>query len=74
MPCGAEDPSDPPARLSLRDRLELLAFEARFAGFPESLIQALWQAIDTLPCSTRAERSRATSAKMSDQSPHFVCQ
>lgn len=31
----------------LRDRLlELLAFEARLAGFPESLIQAMWEAVD----------------------------
>lgn len=30
---------DPYARLSLRDRLELLAFEGRLAGFPKSLIQ-----------------------------------
>lgn len=34
-------PPDPYARLSLHDRLELLAFEARLAGFPESLIQAV---------------------------------
>ena len=35
-----QPPLDPYARLSLHDRLELLAFEARLAGFPESLIQA----------------------------------
>ena len=35
---------DPCASLSLRDRLELLAFEDRLAGFPESLIQAAWEA------------------------------
>ena len=33
----------------LRDRLlELLAFEARLAGFPESLIQAVWEAVEPL--------------------------
>jgi hypothetical protein len=31
----------------LRDRLlELLAFDARLAGFPESLIQAVWEVVD----------------------------
>jgi hypothetical protein len=41
------DAEDPYAGLSLSDRLELLTFEARHAGFPESLIQAttpdLWE-------------------------------
>jgi hypothetical protein len=41
---------DPYVHLSFRDRLELLAFEARLAGFPESLIQALWQAIPGVTC------------------------
>ena len=45
------------ASLSVRDRLELLAFEARLAGFPESLIQAAWEAVDALPWSTSAPRS-----------------
>ena len=61
------------AALSVRDRLELLAFEARLAGFPESLIQAAWEAVDALPWSTSAPRSRATSANTSDQSQDFVC-
>ena len=42
----------PLLRLSLQDRLELLAFEARLADFPESLIQAAWGAIDLLPRAT----------------------
>ena len=30
----------------LRDRLELLAFDARLAGVPQALLEALWEAID----------------------------
>lgn len=41
-------PLDPFAGLSLRDRLKLLAFEARLAGLPESVIQAGWEALDGL--------------------------
>jgi hypothetical protein len=37
---------DPYVTLTHRDRLELLAFEARLAGLPESLIQALWEAVE----------------------------
>jgi hypothetical protein len=33
---------------SLRDRLELFAFEARLAGVPQALLGALWEAIDGL--------------------------
>lgn len=33
----------------LRDRLELLAFDARLAGAPQVLLLALWEAIDHLP-------------------------
>jgi hypothetical protein len=33
----------------LRDRLELLAFDARLAGCPPTLVEALWEAIDSLP-------------------------
>jgi hypothetical protein len=32
----------------VRDRLELLAFEARLAGVPPILLEALWEAIDRL--------------------------
>ena len=32
----------------LRDRLELLAFDARLAGVPPTLLEALWEAIDLL--------------------------
>jgi hypothetical protein len=43
---------DPYTRLPFRDRLELLAFEGRLAGFPESLIQAttpdLWESAAVL--------------------------
>ena len=41
-------PPDPYAHLSLRDRLEVLVFEARFAGLPESLISATWEAANLL--------------------------
>lgn len=50
-------------RLSLRDRLELLAFEAELASFPRSLILALWEGIDLLKCVS-------TSASVSDETPH----
>ena len=30
----------------LRQRLELLAFDARLAGVPPALLEALWEAID----------------------------
>jgi hypothetical protein len=33
----------------LRQRLELLAFDARLAGVPPQLLEALWKAIDRLP-------------------------
>ena len=29
-------------------KLELLAFDARLAGAPQALLEALWEAIDTL--------------------------
>ena len=32
----------------LRGRLELLAFDARLAGVPQALLEALWEAIDQL--------------------------
>ena len=37
----------------LRDRLELLAFDARLAGVPQELLAALWEAIDRLTASGR---------------------
>jgi hypothetical protein len=37
------DPKDPYRELSLSDRLEVLAFEARLAGLPVSLIAAVWE-------------------------------
>jgi hypothetical protein len=33
----------------LRDRLELLAFDARLAVVPAALLAALWEAIDRIP-------------------------
>jgi hypothetical protein len=33
----------------LRQRLELLAFDARLAGVPQALLASLWEAIDHLP-------------------------
>ncbi len=41
-------PLGPYISLSLQGRLELLAFEVRFAGIPRSLIQALRGTIDRL--------------------------
>jgi hypothetical protein len=38
------------ARWPLRDRLELLAFEAELAQLPRPLIAALWDAIDRVNC------------------------
>ena len=38
--------ADPHVRLSLRSRLEMLAFGAELAGFPRSLIDAVWEAVD----------------------------
>jgi hypothetical protein len=32
----------------LRDRLELLVFDARLAGVPPTILAALWEAIDVL--------------------------
>ena len=32
----------------LRQRLEVLAFDARLAGVPQGLLEALWEAIDRL--------------------------
>ena len=42
-------PPDSYAKLSLGDRLELLAFDARLAGVSPTLLEALWEAIDGLP-------------------------
>jgi hypothetical protein len=36
------------SQLPLVDRLELLAFDAWLTGTPESLVQAIWQALDRL--------------------------
>jgi hypothetical protein len=33
----------------LRQRLELLAFDARLSGVPQALLEALWEVIDRLP-------------------------
>jgi hypothetical protein len=41
-------PPDPYAKLSLGDRLEFLAFDARLAGVPPALLEALWEAIESL--------------------------
>jgi hypothetical protein len=37
---------------TLRQRLELLAFDARLAAVPPTLLAALWEAIDSLPVTT----------------------
>ena len=34
-------PPDPYTKLSLGDRLELLAFDTRFAGVPQALLEAI---------------------------------
>src|SRR6476659_20298 len=43
---------DPYAGLLLRDRIQLLVFEAELAHFPRSLISAVWQAFDSLSAMT----------------------
>jgi hypothetical protein len=43
-----EEPAEDYSGCSLRDRLELLAFDARLAGVPRALLVALWEAIDRL--------------------------
>ena len=50
---------------SLRDRLELLAFDARLAGVPPALLEALWEAIDGLP----GIRSRVMARQAPGQRP-----
>jgi hypothetical protein len=48
-PAGpGEDPREDYPGWTLRDRLELLAFDARLTGVPV-LLEALWKAIDRLP-------------------------
>jgi hypothetical protein len=49
---------------TLRDRLELLAFDARLAGVPQTLLEALWEAIDAPP---------ALPAAPLEQLPASVC-
>jgi hypothetical protein len=54
--------------MSLRDRLELLAFDARLACVPQALLQALWKAIDGLhdsPSSAKACRATPSQASCS---------
>ena len=50
------------SRLSLPDRLRLLAFDARLTGTPEPLIAAIWDAIAQLerpaPASGRRPKPR----------------
>jgi hypothetical protein len=43
-----EEPEEDYSGWPLRDRLELLAFDARLAGVPAALIAALWHAMDLL--------------------------
>jgi hypothetical protein len=43
---------------SLRDRLELLAFDARLAGVPSALLEGLWEAIERLALHHGATRTR----------------
>jgi hypothetical protein len=52
MPVSLAGPGEQPEEdyrgWSLRDRLELLAFDARLAGVPPALLEALWEAIDRI--------------------------
>jgi hypothetical protein len=41
-----------------RDRLELLAFDARLAGVPPGLVEALWEAIDLVETLARHRENR----------------
>jgi hypothetical protein len=50
------------AQWPLRNRLELLAFEAKLAGLPRPLIAALWEAIDCLAGDRRRQVPRQASA------------
>src|SRR5512132_539553 len=50
---GEEGPEDD-SRWSLRDRLELLAFEARLAVVPQALLEVLWEVMDRLDSHTSA--------------------
>jgi hypothetical protein len=52
---------------SLRDRLELLAFEARLAGLPLALVTALWEALDRLDSSILGRRR--SPQEFSEHSP-----
>lgn len=45
---GGNDRADDSTRWPLRERLQLLAFEARLAGIPQPLLAALWELIDGL--------------------------
>jgi hypothetical protein len=48
-----EEPNEDYRGWPLRDRLELLAFDARLAGVPAALIAALWEAIDEVSRAAR---------------------
>jgi hypothetical protein len=48
----------------LRQRLELLAFDARLAGVPQELIEAIWEAIDGLPGTEVARQPAAVGSCM----------
>jgi hypothetical protein len=43
---GREDRGEDYRGWPLRQRLELLAFDARLAGVPQALLKALWEAMD----------------------------
>jgi hypothetical protein len=45
----------------LRQRLELLAFDARLAGVPQELLEALWEAIELVAAGGYVEASRSES-------------
>jgi hypothetical protein len=49
---------------SLRDRLELLAFDARLAGVPPALLEALGEAIDLLDGLPGAGQPQRPSARV----------
>jgi hypothetical protein len=53
------------AGLSVRDRPELLAFDARLAGVPPALLEALWEAIDLLRVDVTPEADLQTEPRRS---------
>jgi hypothetical protein len=61
-----EDPGEDYRGWPLRQRLELLAFDAKLAVVPQALLEALWQAIDALPALGCRARTIARPAKAAE--------